>query len=96
MKLLFCKKCQDVFKLDLFERSCKCGNVKGHYIDELNAEYSGKYALPLGFSNQDLMRAIRKQPHDGLGEKFTAFVIPKKCPTYKRRYVRKKPDKEGE
>ena len=81
MKLILCKMCQDVFKLDLVPRTCKCGACVGSYLaDGLNAVYSGP-AVPIGFGNTTLAEAIRNQPEVGDGKEFTAFVIPKKCGT---------------
>ena len=40
-------------------------------------------AVPIGFANSTLVRAVHNQPKDGMGENFTAFVIPKICSTYK-------------
>jgi len=49
MKLLFCDKCDDLFKLGFELRSCSCGYVKGKYIDSLNAEVNGNgYSLAIG------------------------------------------------
>ena len=83
MKLILCKNCSDVFKLSQMMRSCKCGMAKGRYLNDIDAEYSGPSAVPLGFSNSTLVRAIDNQPEDGLGSEFIAFVIPKECPTMK-------------
>lgn len=83
MKLILCKECQDVVRLIDIKRTCKCGKVGGKYIDNLNAVYFGEMAVPIGFANSTLVKAIRDQPKDGIGETFTAFVIPKKCSTYK-------------
>jgi len=82
MKLLFCPKCQDIFRLpsNLIERVCECGKTRGRYLDELNAEYSG--GIPLGFENSSLVAAIMNQPNEGMGKQFTAFVIPKLCDTF--------------
>lgn len=82
MKLLLCKKCNHIFSLTLQERFCECKATKGRYIDEQNAVYSGKYAVPLGLTNTSLLSAINNQPQTGLGELFTAFVIPKDCSTF--------------
>jgi hypothetical protein len=60
MKLLFCNKCHDVFRLDRDARKCHCGAVGGKYVNDLNAEYYG------------------------MGERFTAFVIPRECDTIKK------------
>lgn len=81
MKLLYCNNCQDVFRLHKTTRTCHCGSTGGHYkSDGLNAIYYGP-AVPLGFTNTSFVAAIRNQPEWGKGEPFTAFVIPKVCPT---------------
>ena len=84
MKLLLCKECQDIVRLIQNEkRVCKCGKVGGKYTDDLNAVYFGEMAIPIGFANSTLVKAVQKQPDNGIGENFTAFVIPKVCSTYK-------------
>jgi hypothetical protein len=87
VKLLFCSKCQDVFKLSTQEkRYCACRACWGVYVDDLYADYGGDTAIPLGFSNPSLARAIGRQPEKAaLGENFEAFVISKRCPTFKKR-----------
>lgn len=84
MKLLFCTYCQDIFKLDTTSRVCKCGRSGGVYLGYTNAVYFGKYAVPLGFANNSLANAILNQPQIGKGLEFTAFVIPRKCPTFQK------------
>lgn len=85
MKLIMCKKCADVYSLELLnEKHCKCGETMGMYVDELNAVYSGDYAIPIGFSNSGLNLAIALQPKTGEGFEFTAFTIPKYCETFKK------------
>ena len=85
MKLILCKECSDVFKLSQEEvRTCSCGKCSGKYTDYLNAWYSGEPAVPIGFANRSLIKAIKLQPQEGMGEKFEAFVIPKDCPTFKK------------
>ena len=59
MKLLFCYDCYDVFKLDVEERSCKCGHVTGRYIDNTYAETNGK-GISLAIGNGSLMSAIQR------------------------------------
>lgn len=81
MKLLYCNNCQDVFRLYKTTSTCLCSDSGGHYkTDGLNAIYYGP-AVPLGFTNTSFVDAIRNQPEWGKGEPFTAFVIPKVCPT---------------
>lgn len=85
MKLLMCLECNDIFNLDLSEKSCSCGRSKGIYINQQLAEYTGKSAVPLGFSNPSFIQAIKDQPNEGIGKEFTAFVIPKNCETFFRK-----------
>lgn len=82
MKLLYCRDCGDLFNLDLFEKSCRCGATRGQYVDNLNAVYTD--GIPLGFANTSFIHAVKNQPAEGLGEVFTAFVIPVSCPTFKQ------------
>jgi hypothetical protein len=98
MKLLMCRKCNDVISLIKEERSCYCGEVIGAYCkDGLNAWYTGE-ARPLGINNKSLLESIYKQDieekyweEDGgnkdtccNGIEFTAFCIPKWSNTLKK------------
>lgn len=86
MKLLFCKKCHDVFSLkERVEKTCSCGAVAGMYLNTDDAYYRGDDAVPLGFGNSTFVDAIRNQPKEGMGERFLAFSIPKECPTFKKK-----------
>ena len=86
MKLIFCKKCQDIVRLRTEEeRSCFCGSTSGAYDNELDAWYKGESAIPLGIANSTLSSALYHQPENGMGEEFTAFVIAKECETFKKR-----------
>jgi hypothetical protein len=81
MKLILCPVCHDVRKLDYRIVHCKCGASSGWYEDDgLNATIQGE-AIPIGFNNSSLVAAVRNQPEAGAGEVFTAFVMPKICPT---------------
>ncbi|CAM5198966.1 hypothetical protein UACE39S_05780 [Ureibacillus acetophenoni] len=81
MKLLMCTNCMDIFNLKLEEKICSCGKTRGKYLDELQAAFSGP-AVTLGFANSSLIKAVNNRPTEGLGEPFTAFVIPKNCDTF--------------
>jgi hypothetical protein len=81
MKLLFCLICRDIFNLSSAHKACQCGRVEGMYINDVDAVYSG--GVPLGIANTSFIDAVIKQPENGLGKEFTAFVIPKDCPTFK-------------
>jgi hypothetical protein len=82
MKLLLCLECNDIFSVDLKLKKCSCGKTKGQYIDNLNAIYEGDCAMPIGISNQSLKEAVLNQPDKGMGKEFTAFTIPRYCPTF--------------
>ena len=86
MKLLFCRKCQDVFKLAAdYERTCKCGAVGGKYLEDgWHAVYWGVDAVPIGFANGTLAVALRNRPRIGEGARFTAFVMPKEVPSMRK------------
>lgn len=58
MKLALCEKCWDVFKLAKEMRQCKCGEVKGRYIDNMYAEVS-ENAVSIAIGNGSLENAIR-------------------------------------
>ena len=86
MKLLMCLKCGDVFNLTRSEKTCGCGETKGMYVDELNAEISGK-CQPIGIGNGSFSQSLKiqriedKKPKQKdeccKGIEFTAFFIPK-------------------
>jgi len=87
MKLLFCPKCQDIFKLSQEWRTCSCGEARGHYVGEIDAKYTG--GVPIGIENTSFVKALRSAnrqlgTRDGLGIRFEAFVIPDVCPTFKK------------
>lgn len=58
MKLLLCPECSDVFKLDFEMRKCKCGKIKGRYIDNVLAEVS-KEAISIAIGNGSVEQAWR-------------------------------------
>lgn len=80
MKLIFCPKCQDMFKLQKHMRYCMCKKSYGKYNGLLDASIGGE-AIPIGIANRSFAAALTFRPEDGLGEEFTAFVIPRKCRT---------------
>jgi len=85
MKLILCRKCQDVFKLQYDRRECNCGEAWGKYEDDgYHARYGGQSAVPIGFGNGSLATAVKNQPLEGRGLRFDAFVISKECPTMRK------------
>lgn len=87
MKLLLCKKCQDVIRLMGHWRWCECGRCAGRYLaDGRHAVYTGgPFAAPLGIDNSSLKRALRARPHifREYGIPFEAFAVPGDCKTYR-------------
>jgi len=92
MKLLLCRACQDVLKLQESPsqreaRRCKCGKSGGRYLDQLNAEFWGRHALLIGFDNNSLATAVHGGVWKGdvaFGPRFTAFIIPRNAPTIRK------------
>lgn len=87
MKLLYCKNCEDLYRLFPTEdfRFCRCGKTGGRYINDLDAVYFEKetdIVVPLGLENNDFHFAINHQRYEGQGNQFTAFVIPMVCKTF--------------
>ena len=84
MKLLFCRECEDLFRLTKEERACSCGATSGYYLkDGLHAEYFGEKAVPLFIANGSFIEAVFDRPLSGKGSIFTAGVIPVVCDTMK-------------
>lgn len=58
MKLLFCYLCHTIVQMKSEEKSCECGNIKGRYTDDINAEIAvkdEKAAAVLGINNNYLI-----------------------------------------
>lgn len=100
MKLLLCRACQDVLKLQESPsqreaRRCKCGKSGGRYLDQLNAEFWGRHALLIGFDNNSLAAVVHGDLWKGdppYGPRFTAFIIPEETNSVRKvRAPRKKP-----
>ena len=90
MKLIYCLNCDSVVRLVKHERACECGRSGGMYKDKTNAEFYGEDAVPIGFATSTLRQAIKDRPHDGMGSRFTAFVIPTVCDTMKYKHYKLK------
>lgn len=96
MKLLFCLKCQDVFKLPLISdinpegKHCECGKCYGYYkSDGLNAVVDGPCEV-LGLSNSSLKRQLENKSFDkeyilDCTYDINAWIIKDDCETVVRR-----------
>ena len=81
-----CLNCMDIFSLSREEKVCSCGQTKGRYTDNLNAEYSGN-GQPIGIANGSFRQSLLVQRYEDTkpkkmgecckGVEFTAFFIPK-------------------
>ena len=83
MKLLYCRKCGDLFNLSLSRKSCSCGEVSGKYTDDVNAVYKGINAIPFCFGNHSFAHAAKKQvvqdkaePNEFYGQRFESWICP--------------------
>lgn len=72
MKLLFCQNCKDVINLHEHLKKCSCGKTEGKYLDKMNAEYSGEFAIPFAIDNYSFFSRIKGtgQVHIDLYDKF--------------------------
>lgn len=100
MKLFFCLKCADIQRLYYNTRTCKCGSSSAKYIDNKNAVYEGENCIPLGFVNQDFIKAVKmaqienKHQHEKTtcsGVDFRSFVMLNCTES-----IQKKPSKKQE
>lgn len=57
MKLLFCRHCGDVVKLQRTIRRCKCRAVSGKYLPDGAHAVVSKDALVIGLANPDVVSA---------------------------------------
>ena len=67
MKLIFCKSCWDVVKLDKEKRTCKCGAIEGYYNEDGHTACVSENAISLAIGNDSLIQAIAQmefyKPH---------------------------------
>jgi hypothetical protein len=62
MKLLFCPRCLDMFKIVMCEpRSCRCGFVRGHLEDNDIALVNGN-GISISLDNRSLVHSGNKLP----------------------------------
>ncbi len=59
MKLVLCRDCSDVIKLDYERRYCKCGHSGGNYKEDgIHAVVVGDAAVALGLDNKSMAQAF--------------------------------------
>lgn len=76
MKLILCPECEDVVRLRINEmRYCSCKKSGGMYTDRQNAIIEGR-AIPIGISNQSLIKSIGLQEGYSHPVRIIAFTIP--------------------
>lgn len=57
MKLLYCYDCGDIFNLQRYEKECRCGMVKGGYINSSDAITNGK-GVSIAIGNGSFQSAL--------------------------------------
>lgn len=80
MKLMFCRKCQDIFRLFSEELTCFCGHASGKLDGQIAVITNG---VPLTFNALSFFTAIKTRRSRGDGSPFNAFVIPETCRSVK-------------
>lgn len=95
MKLILCKYCHDLIKLNEQDRLCDCGRSGGRYLEDGHHAVMWGKALPVGIDNNTFVQAcqyLNFEPEDEtgavlkfIGLEFKAFLInEKECSTIKR------------
>lgn len=80
MKLIFCARCHDVFKLSKADTRCDCKKSGGYYAENGNDATVYGLAVPLGFNNYDFAIAVSTAKKAGTtSPRFEAFVIREPC-----------------
>lgn len=75
MKILTCAACGDLVRLDLDERTCRCGKSGGYYTEDgLYAKYWGPSRM-LGINNMEWEVSILYPPTQPYTQNFEWFVI---------------------
>jgi hypothetical protein len=76
MKVAYCPKCKDLFKLIFDVRSCRCGESSGVLMqDKMSVQINGPTKV-IGIEDRSFFEAVNKQPKSGSGKDFKAFVLP--------------------
>jgi hypothetical protein len=78
MKLIFCPKCQDVFKLHREMKFCHCKTVFGRYHEDGLHAIVSRHAIVLGFDNLSLAKALEEK----LGVPLSKFDLRKERKPY--------------
>jgi hypothetical protein len=85
MKLIFCVRCQDLFKPRGALTKCKCGESYGYYKDDGYHAAVGGRGVALGISNSSFEKALEMLFNYEQAIEFTAFtILPEKCDTVER------------
>lgn len=86
MKLVYCKKCQDIIRLHHVVRRCFCGKCYGMYVNNSFAWYVGKHAIPVGLGQDHILEGhlysrVKEKADLNTVSYIPAFVFEPKPPT---------------
>jgi hypothetical protein len=59
MKLIYCRDCGDVVRLQRFVRMCLCGKTAGRYLEDGIHAVISEDAVPIGIDNNSLRMAVQ-------------------------------------
>ncbi len=77
MKLIFCDRCWDVFKLSTKDiRSCECGYCKGKYLPDGGRAVTNGHGIAMAFSNPSILKAIMGLYKKDTTVEFKAWIRP--------------------
>lgn len=81
MKLMFCRECRDVLKLQIEAiRACKCGRSSGRYLpDGAHANVYGS-AEVIGIANDTMQRALQRGDDDPGYRTLSAWLMGRDAP----------------
>lgn len=83
MKLLFCRRCQDVFKIIKIKKVCMCGSSEANYENERLVNTSGP-SIVVGVENRSFFDAASEVATVKVGVEFNACVMPNNSKTINR------------
>jgi hypothetical protein len=90
MKLLLCPHCNDIKKLNLERRTCRCGQSWAKYENKsLTATHTvvaNESAIILGIDSKVLETAVKRRlsEPDGPQQQVVAFLVKEPCSTVSR------------
>jgi len=90
MKLLLCPQCNDIKKLNLERRTCRCGQSWAKYenksLTSTHMVVANESAIILGIDSSVLEKAVQRRLSNPKGpqQQVVTFLVKEPCSTVKR------------